>query len=129
MWGWVSSVGGGAADAGQAVCADAGVGVFDVFHQWGDAGFGQAVDEDGALVGWDAVEALGVVGVQHPFGHGVCHDGEAGQEVVVQEGEAGDAVVGVGDDLRALGEVGHVQALAVFGGVGGFAAFAGYGFD
>ena len=72
---------------------------------------------------------MGVVFVECPSGHGLCHYGKAGQKVVFADGKAGDVVVGIGNQAAALGKLGHAQADLVAVAVEAVAVFEGYGFD
>ena len=65
-----------------------------------------------------AAVQVGIALVEHPFDHRPGHHREAGNEVHVADREAGDLVVRVGDDRRALRKDAHVQAVHVVGAVG-----------
>ena len=80
-------------------------------HQRNQVALGGVLDEDAPFALGRALEALRVFLAQHPLGHRPGHVGEAGQEVMAVERESGHAVDGVGDQPRALRQLGHADAL------------------
>ncbi|VDO18273.1 unnamed protein product, partial [Brugia timori] len=108
----------GVIDARQAENLDARMALLDRLHQGREGGLHGTENDHGLLHDPALDEKIGIKPVEHRLDHRPGHDRETGHEMDVTHAEAGDFVVGVGDDPGALGKHAHVEPVDVVGPVG-----------